>query len=121
MPKKQNRRSKKGRSKWPLIGAAVGVFAGILWNDKRQETREVQACGIIMAESTIPDAGWGIYTLKVLPKDSVVPHPEVTIQMPDIRTEQQDDLSVLIEKFLWNAHRYVSEQRECRVFLSEYF
>ena len=63
-----------------------------------------QSCGLIMAESALDNGGWGVFTLKPHGANVPVAIDDVTIQMPDVRTETQDDVSVLIERFTWAAH-----------------
>jgi hypothetical protein len=59
----------------------------------------------MMRESALDNGGWGVFTLKPHGANVPVAIDDVTIQMPDVRTETQDDVSVmLIERFTWAAH-----------------
>lgn len=104
MSKKQHHRSAKDHPKWPLVGAVVAILLGMMWNDQRQETREIQSCGLVMSESAMMgDAGWGMFALKPIQSSAPV-HGDVTIQLPDVTVEYHAQLDVLLEQYAWLAH-----------------
>ena len=57
-----------------------------------------------MSDSTITDAGWGIFTLKPIRQNAAVAHGEVSIALPDARVEYEEALNLLLEQFAWGAH-----------------
>ena len=68
------------------------------------------ACGLYMAESSIPDSGWGMYTGVEIPHGSPVPPLDVVIQVADYARQMkhrakftsQEELPLwLMEEYYW--------------------
>jgi len=57
-----------------------------------------------MRESAIPNAGWGMFTLKSIHPNTPVKHGEVTIQIPDVTVKYRQDWQVLLDSYPWLAH-----------------
>ena len=56
-----------------------------------------------MAESTIPNAGWGAFSVNKLRSNEPVMFGDIVTQVPDIERSQAVGLSTLIHNYMWHA------------------
>jgi hypothetical protein len=81
------------------------------WNEtsvKPQQQRQQQTmkdCDLVMAESTIPDAGWGIYTLQDLqPGSDKLGGGGVVIPVPDLQQHHLNlGMGLLLHSYMWSS------------------
>mmetsp|Transcript_16707 Transcript_16707/g.23565 ORF Transcript_16707/g.23565 Transcript_16707/m.23565 type:complete len:1238 (-) Transcript_16707:47-3760(-) len=88
--------------------------------ESKTSHQPVLECGLFLAESSIPNAGWGMYTGKSLVEDEVVGPLDVVVNIPDQETNMERRANigmglpswVMTEYFWnprWNGAHYESE------------
>lgn len=104
MVSKYNRRrnGNNKRSKWPYIIAGIVILVAILWKDAA-ETSVNEQCTLILAESAIPNAGFGIFTLTPIVDGQSVNHGELVIQVPDLLAEYKREWNLLLDRYMWDS------------------
>ena len=60
-------------------------------------------CRIYLAESTVPDAGLGVFSGVDMPRGAPIGQPDVIIQLPDPSPAHTDGLSLLLNDYLWDG------------------
>eukprot|EP00934_Nitzschia_sp_Nitz4_P008941 Nitzschia sp. Nitz4//scaffold137_size62074//21789//23414//NITZ4_006413-RA/size62074-processed-gene-0.84-mRNA-1//-1//CDS//3329535694//8931//frame0 len=89
-PKSQASSSENG----PLLEGAC------IWEDRVPPT-----CSLVMAQSGIPNAGWGVFTLNPLKRGDSLPHSEgdIVVHMPDFDVRLGSSMRRLIWEYLWDG------------------
>lgn len=60
-------------------------------------------CGLVMANSSLPDSGWGMFPLNIITEGAPVSFGDPIIQIPDIPSEQSKSISHLLHNYLWGG------------------
>lgn len=90
--------------KWPYVVAAAAIIIALLWNDSTIQQEEMHPhCQIVMAESTIPHGGWGMFTLRPIRKADKANFGEIVIQLPDLLAEHSKAWHLLMESYVWKS------------------
>jgi hypothetical protein len=60
-------------------------------------------CGLVMANSTLPNSGWGMFPLHPLEAGQPVSYGDPVIQVPDITGKQGPSISYLLHNYMWSG------------------
>ena len=63
----------------------------------------MDACSSVMALSSIPDAGWGIFRLRHLLAGKAVSEGDLVVPVPDVTTLQYEAIRHLLHNYMWGA------------------
>ena len=85
---------------------------------RRTPVNPVDACGLVMADSSFPNGGWGMFTLRDLPHGSPVGYPSLLIHIPDIPTEHADAVDYILHDYLWGGDIFGGGMGEGRTLYS---
>lgn len=68
-------------------------------------------CGFVMAESSIPDAGWGIFALKDVPEGEPLPFSSHYYLFTNLQRDnlQYPGLDHILESYMWDASSIVGQ------------
>jgi len=90
--------------------AAVGILFAIREPSTAKRTRSpadydelMSQCTLVMANSSILNSGWGMFSLVDLPYGSQVTHGDPIIQIPDLESTFAKDVSHFLHRYAWNA------------------
>lgn len=61
------------------------------------------SCRLVMAESSIREAGWGVYTMISLPRGAPVFYGDVVIQVPDLNHTHANGMRFLLHDYMWES------------------
>jgi len=62
-----------------------------------------QPCRLYLAESTVPDAGLGVFSAVDMPRGAPIGQPDVILQLPDPLPAHSDGLALLTNDYLWDG------------------
>ncbi|KAI2496277.1 hypothetical protein MHU86_18234 [Fragilaria crotonensis] len=60
-------------------------------------------CGLVMANSTLPDSGWGMFPLRPIPSGNPVSFGDPILQVPDISRQQGHRIAYLLHNYMWSG------------------
>jgi hypothetical protein len=60
-------------------------------------------CQLVMAESTLDNAGWGVFTLVPRRRGDPVMHGDLVIQVSDLNVSTADSMRTMLTDYLWSA------------------
>ena len=84
------------------IGVPDGLYPEA-WLDLKEDTTSGDACQLYMAESSIPDSGLGMYTMKDIKENEPIFFPGIVVQQQDHDWHQKE------RRFWLNAEEYEQE------------
>ena len=64
-------------------------------------TNPMSQCGLIMANSSLPDSGWGMFPLRPIPAGHPVSFGDPCLQVPDISRDQAHYIAHLLHNYMW--------------------
>jgi hypothetical protein len=89
-----------------LVAVIVGAFAFVSsyspWTENLSED-PMSLCGLVMANSSLPNSGWGMFVLQTIEEGHPVSFGDPIIQIPDIPTEQASAIGHLLHNYLWQS------------------
>lgn len=82
----------------------TAVFS-VLWSDQNviSDSDPMKECGLVMSNSSLPDSGWGMFTLLTIPESSPTSFGSPIVQIPDIPSSAIDAIGHLAHDYLWGA------------------
>lgn len=63
----------------------------------------MKQCTLVMANSSIPNSGWGMFTLVPLSYGSAASYGDPIVQIPDIESKYAQDLSHFLHRYAWDG------------------
>lgn len=60
-------------------------------------------CGLVMANSTLPDSGWGMFPLRPIASGNPVSFGDPILQVPDIGRHQGHHIAYLLHNYMWSG------------------
>ena len=60
-------------------------------------------CGLVMANSTLSDSGWGMFPLRPIPAGNPVSSGDPILQVPDISREWGHHIAYLLHNYMWSG------------------
>jgi hypothetical protein len=72
-------------------------------NGRKQNGRNPDDCSLILADSSIVDGGWGLFTLKSRRKGEKFPSSDLVIQIPDPNPRNAHGMRRIVWDYLWDG------------------
>lgn len=61
-------------------------------------------CTLVMAPSTLPNSGWGMFTLTDRPRGSPITFGDVVVPIADLLQHHADGMHLLLHDYLWQGY-----------------
>lgn len=88
---------------WSSTAQATANVASLNNNKDNNKNALAKECRVVMAPSTLPDSGWGLFTLVDQPRGSPVVPGDVVIHVTDLNRTHADGMTLWLHDYLWNS------------------
>jgi hypothetical protein len=72
-------------------------------NDKPKPPRVPDSCGIVMAKSSLLNAGWGVFSMVDRQKGTEITRGDIVIQITDPNPEHLNGMKLLVDDYAWQG------------------
>jgi SET domain len=111
MVKKQhtNKSQRQTFKPWQIYTCAAVVAVGISIAMQESTTTSrsnddlMNQCTVVMANSSIPNSGWGMFTLVSLPRGALASYGDPIIQIPELEATYAQDVSHFLHRYAWSG------------------